>query len=249
MVSRLVLPSGESGLVRAMVFLTLSELPVGEGGEEKMARASSAQLMELGYRIQRGQIPTWKIPAVFGIVEADPLGKYLRLVEEARKGAISAEQVQALIEGEDEELGIFKVTVDYDLSSEQIIIAGCYKWVHSSIEADCFSVSGEGEVEREFILAHLNKVVSTDVALAKLSCRGLRPAKIEELLALGASRPELQEKFPIVAPGSCFVLGYGPRDFVDLCFSGTGRILSFYSADKRNWGKDYRYLAVRKDAA
>jgi hypothetical protein len=213
-----------------------------------MAKATLAQLQELGLRIRRGQVPGWKIPAVFGIVEDDPLGKYLRLVEEARKEIISAEQVQALIEGKDQALGIFKVTVDYGFTLKQMIKAGKYDcdWVNRDITSERFPISGEGKVERELVLVHLGKAASTDEALVGLNRRGLRPAKIEELLALGAARPKFQKEFLIAALGSYWVSEGGSRVFTYI--DGDVQYLG-WQWDVYNWLETCRFLAVRKDAA
>jgi hypothetical protein len=213
-----------------------------------MAKASWKQLQELGLRIRRGQISTWKIPAVFGIVEADMLGTYLRFVEETRKEIISAEQVQALIEGKDEALGIFKVTVDYGQTLEQMIAAGKYDGVIRYITPEHFPILGGDKVERELVLVHLNKVATTDEVLAELDRRGLRPAKIEELLVLGALRPELQREFPLVAIGSHWLSPDGYRRFVSLGWRGSERqVLGLFWSD--DWAGFCRFLAVRKDAA
>lgn len=141
-----------------------------------------AQIHELGLRIQHGQIPMWKIPAVFRIVEKDALGTYLRLVDAARKETISAEQIQALMEGKDELLGIFKVTVDYGQTLEQMIAAGKYDHVGPHFTpSERFPISGEGKVEREVVLVGPYHGHWVENVLEEL---GLRPAKIEELLAL-----------------------------------------------------------------
>lgn len=214
-----------------------------------MAKASWAQLQELGLRIQRGQIPMWKIPAVFGIVGDDSLGTYLRLVNDARRQIISAEQVQALLEGKDEELGIFKVTVDYGQTLEQMIKAGKYDcdWVNRDITPERFPISGEGKVERELVLVHLGKAASTDEALVGLNRRGLRPAKIEELLALRAARPEFQKEFLIAALGSYWVSEGGSRVFTYI--DGDGLQYLGWQWDVYNWLETCQFLAVREDAA
>lgn len=202
-----------------------------------------AQIHELGLRIQRGQIPMWKIPAVFRIMESDALGKYLRLVDYVRREIISAEQIQALIEGKDEDLGIFKVTVDYNLTQEQMIAAGKYDQV-GPLFSEHLPISGEGKVEREVVLVGPYHGHWGNFVLEEL---GLRPARIEELLALAATHPDLQKKLPIVALGSRL---RGHDQFPYVCWSKNKRCLT------QNWGvpcSDYRHrvwlLAVREDAA
>jgi hypothetical protein len=222
-----------------------------------MAKASWTQLQELGLRIRRGQIPEWKIPAVFGIVEPDALGTYLRFVEEARKEIISAEQVQALMEGNDETLGIFKVTVDYGLTLEQMVAVGYYDMGHSDITSEHFPISGTGKVVREVVLVRLNRRVTTDEVFIEIDRRGLRPAKAEDGLALGAAYPELQRGSIIVALGSAWMVLPGSSSLVFdqvgrhlfVCVGplGSGRCLGLGCSGDQ-WGGVYRFLAVRKDA-
>lgn len=218
-----------------------------------MAKASSVQLMELGHRIQRGQIPTWKISAVFGIVETDSFGMYLRLTDKAKRQIISAEQVQALIEGKDETLGIFKVTVDYGQTLEQMIAAGRYGLVDGGINKRRFPVKGEGKVERELVLTLLqpNDWILTNEVLSEIDRRGLRSAVIEDLLALGASHPELEEGLRIVELGSSVYEGCGRDEVVMLQQPDGigGRNLGLISSSLGWTVGLYRFLAVRKDAA
>ncbi|MFA5413262.1 MAG: hypothetical protein WC348_01850 [Patescibacteria group bacterium] len=229
-----------------------------------MAKASWQQLQELGLRIRRGQIPEWKIPAVFGIVEADPLGKYLRLVEEARKEIISAEQVQALIEGEDEALGIYNVTVDYGLTLEQMIEDT--RLGSQNVLLERFNVRGEGHVKRELVTLSIDRAgtATTKMLLTEIARRGLRPAKVEDLLALLAQFHAFimgeEERYTasdavLVALGS-----YGYSDLRDHIFfpsysehhgnyGNTRVILVDFPEEDGTWCNNCSFLAVRKDAA
>jgi len=216
-----------------------------------MTKVSRGQIHEFGLRIQRGQISEWKIPAVFGIVEADPLSMYLCLLKESWRGNISAEQVQALMEDKDEALGIYRVTVDYDLSFDEMVASGKYGLVFPNITDEHFPIRGEGKVERELILVHLDKVATTDGVLAELDRRGLRPAKVEELLALGVSRSKLQKEFSVVALGSCWVQQNGGHCFAALwpVLASSERWCLAPGCDDNYWGERYCFLAARKDAA
>lgn len=140
---------------------------------------------------------------------------------------------------------IFKVAVDYGQTLEQMIAAGRYDWVSSGITPKRFPISGEGGAERELVLVHPNKVASTDEVLAELDRHGLRPAKIEEILALGAAHPELQREFPIVELGSSFVDGLGSRRFAYLGRYVALRGLRLF-CDVDGWGVRCRFLAARK---
>jgi hypothetical protein len=140
---------------------------------------------------------------------------------------------------------VFKVTVDYSKSLAEMIKAGHYGWVNDAIVADHFPVQGEGQNEVEVALFHFNRNISSDDAIAEMEKAGYRPARIEELLALGASQPELQKEFPIVALGSVWQDPDGDRD-VPYLFCGDakrGLDLRWFESD---WGVLYRFAAVRK---
>ncbi|MFA5129017.1 MAG: hypothetical protein WC445_03585 [Patescibacteria group bacterium] len=215
-----------------------------------MAKVTLAQLHELGEQIKRGQIPVWKARAVFGLSEKEtetPLDMYLALTKAAKAELMTAEQLQALLEGKDETLGIFKVTVDYGLTLEQMIAAGRYNNSGDDINELTFPVSGEGKVERELVLVPLRNVVSTDDALVELDRRGLRPAKIEELLAFSASLSWPWTWFSIVALGPSFVGWTDRRCFV--CHDRCGEELTLRVRSDANDWCGWTFLAVRKDAA
>jgi hypothetical protein len=140
---------------------------------------------------------------------------------------------------------VYTVTVNYDLSLEEMIAAGRYDWKHYDITAERFPLQGEGQVEVEITLVHIGRDMSTDNVLKELDARGLRSAKIEELLALGADQPELQRKFPIIALGSVWCGLGGGRNVVDIATDYAGRCLRvrWYESD---WAGIYRFVTVRK---
>lgn len=120
------------------------------------------------------------------------------------------------------------VTVDYDLGLEHMIALGRYDWKNSDIKPKHFPVKGEGKVDVEITLVHYNRVMSTDDVLKDLDARGLRPIKIEELLALGANEKtrDLQREFPIIALGSVWQDLSGSRRCPCLDRDGSKRPLS-----------------------
>ena len=73
-------------------------------------------------------------------------------------------------------------------------------------------------MERELVLVHFGRVMTTDEPLAELDCRGLLPAKFEELFRPRRRASGLQREFPIVAFGTSFVDGNGARCFA--CLDG-----------------------------
>ncbi len=138
---------------------------------------------------------------------------------------------------------MYHLVVDYTQSIQQMIAAGHYNWVNSDIEKN-FSVQGSGRVELETELIHLNCFIGSDEALKELDRLGYRAAIAEELLAFGATYPEKQREFPIVALGTARLVG-GYRRVLCLWYVRSGRDLDLYWFGG-GWGDSYRFLAVRK---
>lgn len=141
----------------------------------------------------------------------------------------------------------YMVTVDRDKKLKAMIEAGRYDYANSDITDKHFPVEGSGQSQVEIILRHYDKVMSKDAVLADLDKDGLRPATIEELLALGADTKtrDLQRKFPIIAFGSVWRGLFGYRYVAFLDGNGSERYLSL------SWfGFDFyefcRFAAVRK---
>jgi len=126
-----------------------------------------------------------------------------------------------------------------------MITVGHYDSVNTDIIADHFPVKGEGKKETEVVLFHFGKTTTSGQVISEMEKAGCRPAQIEELLALGASQPDLQKQFPIVALGSVWRDSDGHRDVPYLHWGGVGRdlLLRWFG---RGWTEDYRFLAVRK---
>lgn len=144
---------------------------------------------------------------------------------------------------------VFRAFVQY-VQPAYAILKQAFDWVYdgyknaefTAIEA-CKNVLREA-CEIEFELVHFGKDMSTDVILAELDKRGLRPALYEELLAFAAKYPELQKQFPIVALGSvCRNDGDLFSPYVS--WGGDERSLNFAWFDY-GWGGVCRFLAVRK---
>lgn len=148
---------------------------------------------------------------------------------------------------------VYSITVDLTKSLSELIASGHYDWVNPDITPEHFQVtsattpSGSGPLHTPATveLIHLNKVVSTEDVLADFNRRGLRPARIEELLALGTWRPDLQREFPIVALGSVWQYSGGGRIVPCLCGHVGGRGLDLLWAGC-GWSERDRFLAVRK---
>ncbi len=134
-----------------------------------------------------------------------------------------------------------RVIVDYGKSLAEMIAAGNYDWKNNDINAKHFKVEGEGQQEIWIELIHFGRVMTSDQVITELDKQGLRPAKIEELLALGAQHPDEQRKYWIAALGSV-----SPGRYVAcLYLDGSGRYpsLDYFDSD---WDGCYRFTAVRK---
>ena len=139
----------------------------------------------------------------------------------------------------------YPVTVDYRKTIEEMIEAGRYDWKNPDINAKNFPVSGEDTLEANLELVHLNMVAGTKEVETYLEANGLRAATLEELLAFGATYPNIQREFPIVAIGSSWVYPDGDRLVPGLSGDGSERDL-FLNWNDGDWLDVCRFLAVRK---
>lgn len=161
----------------------------------------------------------------------------------------------------------FSVTIDYAKSLADMITAGKYDYANNEIKEKNFPIqrpsvseadtggSGPyrtpGSVSNDnstnIVLVHLNKLAITTEVLAHMDKLGLRPARIEELLALGEKYPEIQRQFPVVALGSVWVGSGRRRDVAYLDRDGSGRDLILHWGDPGSrWDEVSRFAAVSK---
>lgn len=139
----------------------------------------------------------------------------------------------------------YPVSINYGLSLEEMIAAGRYDWKSDDIVTKHFPVKGEGVANVEIQLVHFDRVIESEEAIEELDKMGLRPAKIEELLAFGAKYPKVQREFPIVALGSVWRFAHGLRHVPYLGRSGAGRGLSL-GWFEGEWVERCRFAAVSK---
>jgi hypothetical protein len=140
----------------------------------------------------------------------------------------------------------YKVVIDYSLSLSEMLEATFCNWLID--ERDLFSLQSNGRHDRhevELALVHLDMRVSTCEVLEYLNRQGLEPAKIEHLLAFGATYKEFQN-LDIVALGSPSPIHtdrypFLRRDYHGYWFKPVGGCGSPY------WDPDWRFLAVRNE--
>ena len=141
--------------------------------------------------------------------------------------------------------GIFRLQVNYDLSVREAIMAGNYDWKNGDINGKNFSSKRSSSALIDIRLVHFNKDMSFEDVLKELNKMGLRPAKLPELLALGAECPAEQRKYPVVALGSVWQDWFGGRSVAYLLGDDGERGLGLGCFDG-GWGGGCRFAAVCK---
>src|SRR3990167_192339 len=138
----------------------------------------------------------------------------------------------------------YKVFVDYGQTLQQMIANGKYDYANSDITSGNFpTTANDGKQEVVVELAHFGRDMESDAVLKKFEARGLRAATLPELLAFGATYPEKQREFPIVALGSVWQGRGGGRDVPCLDGGGSGRELDL-DWDGHRWFGSCRFAAV-----
>jgi len=153
---------------------------------------------------------------------------------------------------------VHDLVIDFSRDLGQMIAAGKYDWINSDITAEHFPLNGAGKRKVRVELLHFNQYFKNgDEAIAKLkevndwlvqqgANYRYRFACIEELLALGAVRPDLQRQFPIAALGSIWRRA-GDRNFAYLRRDDARRYLSL-SCLEDDFGGGWRFAVVREHA-
>ena len=88
----------------------------------------------------------------------------------------------------------WKVPVNYRLSLDQMIAAGKFEWVDRNYSATAFPIRGRGSKSLPMrimcIDAKMSDITTKDV-LDSIKSHAMRPARLEELLALAAVDPAI----------------------------------------------------------
>ena len=151
--------------------------------------------------------------------------------------------------------------VDCGQDLAQMISAGEYDSVNSDITAEHFPlVKGSAKLAVKVDLLHFNCYFNnSDEIIAKLKAVNewlaeqgagyrYRFARIEELLALGAARRDLQRKYPIGALGSIWREADGHRRFASLLRDDRGRDL-FLDYLECDFLDVWRFAVVREQSS
>jgi len=102
---------------------------------------------------------------------------------------------------------IVRLEVNYGLSIEDAETAGHYDCVNERITSEYIPTAQSGKEDVLLHLLHFDRVVYFDEVTEEMKRHYLRPAGLHELLAFGASWPEHQRQFPIIAPGYRVLVG------------------------------------------
>lgn len=137
------------------------------------------------------------------------------------------------------------LNLDYDQDLAAAIEAGCYQEVDRQISPDKFPSERSGKAASKIILAHFSNWVEVDYVLTELNARGLRPAELPELLALGATYPDIQCSFPVVALGSLCDTTFSYRNAAYLFHNSGNRTLRLIESGGA-WPPFYRFAALPK---
>lgn len=120
------------------------------------------------------------------------------------------------------------VAVDYDMSLKQMIGAGKYGHVYPHDIPERFLDKEKSGIHMiEIILVNFDEMITPQEAAIRDDMMEYRPVTIEELLALGAMQPSLQQRFHMVfLPGSgmmteggCYLIPYLGTFQRKRCFS------------------------------
>jgi len=187
-----------------------------------------------------------------GDVPGNILGMLADLNHKLQHGKITPGQLDRFLKKENpydvtitEKDEVLSVTVNRDRTIAEGIKAGEYNWSNDSINDKNFKRTGKGTEVTEIILVHFDKSMSTDKALKELEKRNLRPADLQELLAIGEQHPDKQRQFPIIALGSVWQNPGGSRGVPYLLRGGSDRGLGLRWLGI-DWGDVCRFAAVRK---
>ena len=137
------------------------------------------------------------------------------------------------------------VSVNYDLSVEEAIGAGEYQAVNAHITARNFPWTRRGTADLEVVLFRFEHRMSSEQVLRALEEEGLRAAELPELLAFGATYPNVQRKFSVVSLGSVWHDRKGSRNVPCLYSASEGRYLDLHWWDD-GWYSYSRFAAIPK---
>ncbi len=97
-------------------------------------------------------------------------------------------------------LRVYKATVNYNLSPDEMLIASNYQWCAGDLKKD--QLTGKGVQEIELFVVPIEKEFLSGEVVQYLNSLGLKSANFAQLLALAAIDPDIEKDGAIVAMGS-----------------------------------------------
>jgi hypothetical protein len=166
-------------------------------------------------------------------------------VVDARGDRLVDQIAEAIAEKPRSQDDVFPLTVNYNLPLRDAVDAGNYQGVNASITSENFPSTRHGQTELEIILVRYQRRMTSEEVLSELDKAGLRPAELPEFLAFGATFPEVQRQFSIVALGSVWKDRKGYRNVPCLYEASEARYLDLHWWDD-GWYSFSRFAAIRK---
>jgi len=140
----------------------------------------------------------------------------------------------------------YSITVNYDLTIEQMVVAGNYDSVSTSITQEHFPIQGEGRQEKEVTLFHFNRWIFSEEVIREMSKLGYQPAEPEDIFAFGIQHRNIQRQFPVLALGSPWQHSHHRKGYVvRLEGDHTIRSLNLRLFNLKS-SPHYRFAAVHK---
>jgi hypothetical protein len=139
----------------------------------------------------------------------------------------------------------FPLRVDYGRPIERLVEEGHYGWSHIDISSELFSTERKGMADIVIELLHFATRKHTEEVLTAITRNGLRPADIVEILTFGATYPDEQRQYPIVARGALWIGTCGGHFVPCLRTGSKGRYVDLYWFGGM-WDTYYRFAVIRE---
>ena len=140
---------------------------------------------------------------------------------------------------------VLRLNWNHSLSFAEMVSAGRYDYVGPIITPEHFPFDKDERQKIDVVLFHSNTARKSEEVIARIGEAGYRPVTLLVLLAIGATRPEFQREFPIVALGSYTFGLYSGLEVPYIWGSVTERRLHTCYLFRFLWLTCCRFAAVR----
>lgn len=152
--------------------------------------------------------------AKIGDVPGNVLGMLADLNHKLRYGKITPKQLERFLRKEDPfsaaayaKDSVLTLNVDRGRSFQESIATRIYCSVDGDVRNRDFQFTGTGNVPTNIVFVYFNEKVRIERVFKEMQKRHVRPADIQELLAIGQQRPQLHRLFSIAALGTVWKEG------------------------------------------